>query len=142
MEVTISGATLLSREEYLGNMDIISTKLLWFWLRDGSKKEFDLASAVYYRDILGFYEVESAFNVVPALYLKDSNLSLGTKITYAGESFTVLRNNTAICDRPVIKMAFREDYWSEDANNYDYSDVRGWLESWFGLNGNIAKTYI
>ena len=57
MIIKLSGVTLLTKCEYLKNLDLISVEHPWFWLRDASTEQTDLVAAVYYGDIIDYYEV-------------------------------------------------------------------------------------
>ena len=140
MSVIVDEATLLTKNQYLENLDLIGVRKPWFWLKDASKEASGLVAAVYYGAIVDFYDVDYVFSVIPCLILNDSTLPLGTKITYAGEIFTVLRNRIAFCDKAIAKMPFNRDYLALKPNDYLSSDVKLWIDKWFDLNGNTAAT--
>lgn len=139
MNIQILGARLLSKEEYLQNIEIIGTRKPWMWLQDPCEEQSDLAAAVYIGEIVDFYDVDYDFSVVPVLDLQKSDLPAGTKLTYARQSFTILPNGLALCDKPLAKLAFREDWKAKDANSYQNSDVKRIIDSWFFRHGDTAE---
>ncbi len=139
MEMVINEVRLLSKEEYIRNIDLIGKRQPWWWLGDTCQGKDGYAVAVYLNDVIGFYEVEQLFGVVPVLVLQDKNLAAGSKITYGNKFFTVLRDGIALCDERIAHCAFRKDWEAEDANDYRKSDIKRWLEQWFNHNGKIAQ---
>lgn len=140
MEVRIEGITLLSKEEYQANQDLIKNIGYWWWLRTPVPEyPYDV---YYIHEEYGFlYEGRPVCNfrgaVRPALILQTNNLPLGSKINYHDEIFTVLRDGLALCDRIITRMAFRED---DKTNVFEESDVYKYINMWFGRQGEIAET--
>lgn len=142
MNIKVLEATLLSKEEYETNRDIIKHADSCWWLRspgissnfasfvDVDDTAYDCGDGLYY----------DFFAVRPALILESENLKIGSQITYAEQTFTVLRDGLALCDKSIHQMAFREDWESKDANIYEASDIKKWVDSWFSRNGDIAET--
>ena len=148
MEIKILGATLLSEEEYKSNNDLIKYSGGDWWLRT-PETYYTYDSDNYCGNVLivlssGGIDIANTscpeFEVVPSLILQNKTLPIGSKLTYAGQTFTVLRNGLALCDKRVCQMAFRKDWESPYANDYDASDVKKWVDSWFSKNGDIAET--
>ena len=143
MKIKVLGATLLSIEEYEENKNIIKNVDLCWWLRSPGFSS-DFASFV---DVDGaYYDCGDGirfdiFAVRPALILETENLKIGSHITYAGQKFTVLRDGLALCDKPIHQIPFREDWKEADANLYEASDVKKWVDAWFSKNGDTAETF-
>ena len=139
MKVKVLGVRLLTKEEYLQNRDCIGSRKPWFWLQDKCGEQSDLVAAVYIGDVVGFYEVDYKFGVVPGLVLEKSTLPVGSKLEYGLHSFTVLPKGLAVCDKALLRMAFREDWKADDAGVYERSDVEKWLKRWYGKFGDTAE---
>ena len=139
MKVRIADVRLLSKAEYLQDIDLVGKRQPWWWLGDTCPDKNGYALAVYLTDVIGLYEVEQTFGVVPVLVLQDKTLPAGSKLSYGGEIFTVLRDGLAICDKRIAHCAFRKDWQAEDANDYAKSDIKQQLEKWFSTNGNTSE---
>ncbi len=139
MKIHLLDARLLSMNEYLQNIEIIGTRKPCMWRQDACLEQSDLAAAAYSGTEVGYYEVDYVFSVVPALVLQESDLPAGTKLTYARQSFTILPTGLALCDKPLAKLAFREDWKAKDANSYQNSDVKRTIDSWFFRHGDTAE---
>lgn len=48
----------------------------------------------------------------------------------AGYTWTVISDKYILCDRIVEKTPFRQDWEAPDANVYEKSDIKRWLENW------------
>ena len=73
------------------------------------------------------------FGVRPALRFSNpesSNLVPGDSFEAGGERWTIIDDNLALCDRIIEKSVFRTDTNAPDANDYEKSDVKTWLENW------------
>lgn len=86
-------------------------------------------------NLIGYYVYDSrGTGVRPALRISNlgtSNLNVGEKFSAGGETWTVISKDLALCDRVVGHTCFREEDWrAPDANVYEKSDVKKWLENW------------
>lgn len=82
------------------------------------------------------------FGVRPALQIPDLesfNLRIGDRFILVGEQWVVISKDKALCDRIIGKMPFREDWKAPDANDYEKSDVKIWLEKWAVERGIIRE---
>ena len=147
----IKGITLLSVEEA---EDLLTeeqrkckynNKPCWWWRRSPGYHQyfaafvFDDGSVYYFGD-----GVHTGFACVrPALILstlKSSNLKsieklgVGEHFEFGGYTFTVISKKYALCDEAIAEMAFREDLIAKDANVYEKSDVKKFLDNWFREN--------
>ena len=137
IEITgITGATLLSVEE-AEKLDrgILKASGCW-WLRSpgmyGDWAPFvdGVDGDVY--DI--GRDVDKSFGVRPALIisnLESSNLPMGDNFTFGDHSFTIISDCYALCNDFVGRCAFRKDWKAEDANVYEASDVKKFVDDWF-----------
>lgn len=86
--------------------------------------------------------VDISLGARPALQISDlesSNLRIGDRFVLADEQWIVISKDKALCDRIIGKMHFRK-YWEEpDANDYEKSDVKIWLEKWAVEKGVIQE---
>lgn len=131
--VIFYGITLLSKEEYLEHINLISNIVeVWWWLRSPGL----IQSCASYVDLDGsrrYNYVDGGSGCVrPVLVgnLKSSNLERGAKFNLAGHIWTVLNDELALCDESVGRTCFRKDWKASDANNYDTSDIKKWLYNW------------
>ena len=147
--IKIEKATLLSLGEFNSNKDIINIKYggcMPFWaLLSVRKDENFCAYDVIWDGTTSYCYAGVSFDVRPALVIKDCALSIQSKIKYAGIPFTVLRGGIALCDENVNTMSFWDDKKRPIPDVTDYtliyeqSDMKKWLDDWFGKNGNIAE---
>lgn len=132
----IIGATLLS----LNEADQLPSELRkyhnWWWLRNSSYIYYR-AACVDHRGyfIDGGYFVDDYSNVVrPALQIKkpnSSNLKIGDVFEFGGKTFKIISNNLAFCLSDIGTCAFRRNWKAEDANDYEKSDVKKYVDEWF-----------
>jgi len=131
--MNISEVTLLSKEEYEQYIDNISIIDEWWWLRSPGRLR---KSAVFVYDdgSLGFSSVSNdSLRVRPALRilnLNSSNLAIKDHFELAGYTWTVISDEIVLCDDTIGKCPFRNDWNSPDANDYETSDVKRFLEMW------------
>lgn len=142
IELNVIGATLLSEEEYEEYKKNIPW--LWndWWLRStGHTYELDS----YARYVDGEYKdgedenknvyslnVDIRLGVRPALIISDScDLIIGDKLSLCGYDFTVISDKYALCNHTLIKAPFRADWRAADAEDYEHSDVKKCVDSWF-----------
>ena len=136
-EITVTGITLLSKEEYNACRKHIKPVDDWWWLRSPGYDQDRAARVlsdgrVYYG---GNYVVSGNGAVRPAvvLQLPESdirNLQIDDGFEMAGYTWTMIADDMAMCDSGVGCTAFREDWQAQDANVYEASDVKKWLEAW------------
>ena len=147
----IKGITLLSTEEAEDLLTKEQRKRkfegeeCWWWLRSpGNNQKY---AAVVGSDGSVYYFGDYVSNVDncgrPALILsslKSSNLKsikelgVGERFEFGGYTFTIISNKLALCDEVIAKMAFRKDWKTEDANVYEKSDIKKFLDNWFKEN--------
>ena len=136
-DIKITGITLLSKEEYEENRDIIPA-VNWWWLRSPGGNQ-SLAALVRSGGSLNSSRVHYDYGYVrPALYVwnpQSSNLKRGDNFELAGYTWTMLSNDLALCDETVGQTCFRRDWRAEDANVYDKSDIKQWLHDWAEESG-------
>ena len=105
-----------------------------WWLRPSGNNSHNVPYITDLRDVFetDLY-VHFEYGVRPLLRitnLESSNLKLGDKIEIFGEKFTIVLEGRALADSVVGYSAFRKDWRAEDANDYEKSDLKSWLENW------------
>ena len=132
----IKGATLLSVDE--------AKKLLseedreysnWWWLRSpgysqGYAASVNLDGSVHYCGD----DVDYADDCVrPALKinLESSGLTIGDTFSFGGKTFKIISDDLAFCLEDIGTHCFRKDWKAPDANVYEASDVKRFVDAWF-----------
>ena len=131
----IKGITALSVEEYEKYWNKISPVEESWWLcspgcsADRVACVFGESGDVY---VYGFF-VYREFGVRPALQISNPesmNLESGDVFSFGGQTFTYLGEGLALCDDIIGKCVFQEAYKAPDANDYEKSDVKAYMEKW------------
>ena len=141
ISLDITGITLLSIEEAKALPKKIRDIGKFWWLRSPGN---GINSAVYVEcdgDVYPCgYNVEKEYGVRPALIinLESSNLKIGDKFKLAGQTWTVISERYALCDGIIGKHTFRNEWRASDANDYEKSDVKKFLENWAREQGVIS----
>lgn len=144
IDLDIQEITLLSIEEtkeYLTREQLATGS--WWWLRSPG---FNPTRAANVRsdgkvrtsglDVLYDIGVRPALRIAN---LDSSNLSKGDIIKVGGESWTIISDNLALCERIVEYSAFRADWKAPDANVYEKSDVKKELDKWALEHGIVTQ---
>ena len=132
----IKGATLLSVDE--------ARKLLskrdreypsWWWLRSPGHYQGNAASVTYDGSVnyLGD-DVDYGDDCVrPALKisLKYSDYKIGDIFKFGNKTFKILSDDLAFCLEDIGTHCFRKDWKAPDANVYEASDVKRFVDVWF-----------
>ena len=130
----ITGATLLSVEEARQlDKETLRASGGW-WLR--SPGDYANLAAFVYGDVghVSDYgrSVDRAFGVRPALEIsKSSGYKIGESVDFGGHSFTIISDTHALCDDIIGECAFRKDFKAKDVNEYEASDIKRYVETWF-----------
>ena len=142
--LNVTAITLLSIEEYKAAREYIPLIEGWWWLRSpGGNNNF---AAIVLHDgwvrTYGNSVLRTDGAVRPALIISNLvsfDLKPGDRlIDYAGYDWTVIYENMALCDTSVGSCYFRKDWKAPDANDYNKSDVKKWLENWAKERGIIC----
>lgn len=139
LEVNISEVTLLSRDEYVNYKNNISKLDQWWWLR--SPGDYYYSAALAYTDgtICDCSVINDIGGIRPALKFSNPNLQIGDRFFAANYNWTVIGEGIALCDECVGQIAFRADWRANDANDYEASDVKKWLDRWCEKNEIIIS---
>lgn len=135
MDITIDEITLLSVEEYERCKEHIPAVNDWWWLRSPGYYGYYAAYVTIDGSVLNLNWVNyDNVSVRPVVVLrlnhKYANLQIGDKLDFAGHVWTMIADNMALCDEGVGYTCFRADWQAPDANDYEKSDVKKWLERW------------
>lgn len=140
-EIEITGATLLS----IGEVKKLPTELRkydhWWWLQSPGDDQF-VTTLVHFDGSIcssGVCVNYSDVMVRPTLRIKNlrsSNLKIGDTFKFGGIEFEIISNDFAFCKSDIGCHYFREDWKSDDANDYEKSDIKKFVDDWFG----VAKT--
>ncbi len=136
VELEIIGVTLLSVEE----AEKLPIRLRQYnrewWLRSRGVHQL-YATSVYYDGSVNDegYNVNYAFNCVrPALIIKNlgsSALQISDVFIFDGKKFEIIDDETAFCLEDIGCRRFRDNWRVKDANNYESSDVKKFVDAWF-----------
>ena len=91
----------------------------------------------------GFNVDYSHFGVRPALKIRNMNskLNIGDAIIFAEKKWTVINDTTVLCDSIIGESCFRNDWGATDANDYEASDIKKFLEAWKENECRKEKNY-
>lgn len=130
----ITGATLLSAEEAKKlDKGILKADKDW-WLRSRGFNDNTAACVIGDSGYIDGLFLEYSFGVRPALTisnLETSNLKIGDTITFGNHIFTIISDHYALCNDIIEKCAFRKDWTAINANVYEVSDVKKFVDDWF-----------
>lgn len=133
----ILGATLLSKEEAETLLPKRKRKYhSYWWLRTPSKKFSYIACDVEPDGFIGSGNgVTDETNAIrPALRINitSSNFKVGNTFMFGDKKFKILSPTLAfIYNDEIGHCAFRKDQNAEDANIYEASDVKKFVDAWF-----------
>ena len=137
-DLDITCATLLSIEEVEKlPLELRKYGNCW-WLRSpGDRYSFAAyaycGGSVNYR---GSYVDYNSYAVRPALQIKNlnsSNLQIGDKFVFGEKEFEIISDSFAFCVTDIGRYCFKEDWKAKDANDYEKSDVKKYVDDWFNL---------
>ena len=134
-DIKIDGITLLSQKEYEAAKKHIPALNHSWWLHSpGYNSKYAAYVLCNYGYVIRYgYDVAYSIAVRPALKLvglKSANLQIGDNFRLFGHDWTVVSDTLALCNDSIGESPFREDYEAEDANNYEASDIKMFVEKW------------
>ena len=143
VDLDIAGITLLSAKEYLAAKKLISSRHEDWWLRSFDSGDDRKVGIVNNYGTLSLVCAQyENVGVSPALRiqnLRSFNLIPGEKVELAGHTWTVIADDLVLCDDIVGHACFRKDRKAKDANDYEASDIKKWLEAWAAENGIVVN---
>lgn len=141
----IIGATLLTTEEVEKlPWEILKIGCCWWWLRWPGNFRYTAA----YVDSIGSVrycgiDVDCTYGVVrPALIinLESSALQIGDKFLFGDKEFEIVSDTRALCTESIGNCAFREDWKAKNANDYESSDIKKFVDAWYQEQMNTLIT--
>lgn len=136
LNLDINDITLLSKEEYKTYRDRIPKTSESWWLRSPGRD--DILAACVYGGAGGVYasgvRVDYTLGVRPALKiggLSSSEIEIGDRFRWSGYTWTIISDKLAQCEDIIGNYPFRKDWRAEDANVYESSDIKKFVEDWF-----------
>ena len=107
----------------------------WWWLRSPG---YSRNCAAYVNrggsvDYGGFDVSYGSGCVRPALKinLESSGLTIGDTFSFGGKTFKIISDELAFCLEDIGTHCFRKDWKAPDANVYEVSDVKRFVDAWF-----------
>ena len=137
-KIKVSGITLLTKEEAKALPEELRVLGTGWWLRSPGNSQYYAAGVNYYGALYNYLVHFSPEGVRPALNLESSDLKIGDKIEMAGYKWTAISESKVLCDTIVNRICFRENVNTPDANDYEKSDIKKWLEKWAKDKGVMA----
>ena len=152
----ITGATLLTVEEAEKlPMRLLFSSFTW-WLRTPviSKRNGWLTRNSYVAAVHndGFISYENGdfvsanyYRVCPALKisnLEKSGLKIGDTFEFGRREFEIISDDLALCLIGIADYAFRDDWRADDANDYEKSDVKKYIDEWFEKSIEESKEVV
>lgn len=131
----ITGATLLSvkEAEQVPKKDRAIGD--WWWLC--SPGDYTYSAAYVYDDgsvhSHGNGVNDYSYAIRPALQisLECSDLNVGDIFSIGKYQFKIISETRALCTEIIGRCAFREDWKTDDSNDYEMSDAKKYVDSWF-----------
>lgn len=146
IDLDIEEITLLSKEE----ASVLPAKQrnlgLFWWLRSASIiNNTEYADCVDDEGVLWMRHVGITNGVAPALRISNLHqfgLNIGDSIEVGGESWVIISSELAWCDHLIGETAFQTDYLAPDANGYERSNAKKWLDQWALERGIVTQENI
>lgn len=129
VSINIKGATLLTVKEASALSVEMRKCFSSWWLRSPGR------SGTYAACVGGGSVkddiVEGSLGVRPALEIEDHYLDDGDQFNFAHHRWTVIKETKALCNDTIGICAFRENWQADNANNYEQSDIKKYVDEWF-----------
>ncbi len=145
--IEVTGITLLSEEEFREVQNCLPKRdLSAWWLRKARAGNSGVVAYVYKHNKVGYDDTydyaDCDLGVSPALIianLSTSNLRIGDDFEWAGQAWRVVSDKYAQCLGIIGMHAFRFDCVADDADEYESSDVKKFIEWWAAQKGLVRK---
>jgi len=136
LNLKITEATLLTIEEAEQLPEKLKNYNRYWWLRSHGYTYNFAANVIYGGSVSSVGSLVSCYNyaVRPALIisnLKSSCFRIGDTFKFGNKDFEIISNDRAFCLGDIGYSLFREDWRADDANNYEKSDVKKFIDEWF-----------
>lgn len=134
IDITFTGARLLTKEEAETLPERLRLYNDWWWTSSADTFGFSVFVVNGFFRCVYFSPVDYNLTVRPALIFKSVELKIGDCINVAGLKFEIIEEGIALCLSDIGKCEFRKDWEAEDANQYEASDIKKFVEQWFKEN--------
>lgn len=135
MDIAITEARLLTKEEAEALPERLR-RYLDFWWTSTADAEYTFRAWMMNGNLC--YLIKRNVNVEtvarPALIFELSSLKIGDRFIVADLEFEVISEGLAFCTTDIGKCAFRKDWDAKDANQYEASDIKKYIDKWFEEN--------
>lgn len=135
MDIAINEARLLTKEEVEALPERFKLYDNWWWTSTANVA--NPVSAWFVSGPYGYLIrniVDSEGSVRPTLIFESKDLEVGDKFLIGEKEFEVIKESLAFCTSDIGECAFREDFEAEDANDYEKSDIKKYIDKWFEEN--------
>lgn len=136
MDINFTGARLLTKEEADRLPKRLKLYRNWWWTFNAADNDHHNGAWVVfgYRGYLHYDTVGNERAVRPALRIESKDLQIGDTFLFGGKEFEVIKEGLAFCTTDIGESAFRTDWKAEDANQYEASDIKKYIDKWFEEN--------
>lgn len=133
IDITVTEARLLTKEEAEALPERLIRYPDWWWTKSAWDGIFAIAAWIVYGNSssVDYSRIDLWRDVRPALIFESKDLKVGNKFLFGGKEFEVIKEGLAFCTTDIGKCAFRKDWKAEDANQYEASDVKKYVDKWF-----------
>lgn len=136
-QLDIKGATLLSSDEAASLLTAAERRYwLTWWLRTPGSSSYYACNVSCVGGVADYgYTVSYISGVRPALIInriKSSGWKVGDIFEFDGKEFKILSPTLAWMYKDDIgRCAFRKSFKADDANDYEASDIKKFVDNWF-----------
>lgn len=137
--IKITGATLLSAYEAVELPPHLGSYPDWWWLQSPGRDRRTAVcvtsdGAVYYYGSSVNYNNDCVRPALKICNLESSNLKVGDRFEFGDVNFEIISDDLAFCVSDIGRCAFREDFKAVDANDYEQSDIKKYVDAWYENN--------
>lgn len=137
VDFDIVSATLLTVQEAKQlPQEILTAAHDSWWLR--SPGDEDRYAACVFGEDAHIYDdgeyVDMRLGVRPVIIFKSSELGVGDKFKAFDYEWTVISSNMALCNNVIGRSPFCKAWKASDANDYEKSDIKEYVDNWFAYN--------
>ena len=135
-KLEITGSTLLSVEEAEALPQHLRPYKDWWWLRSPGYTQSTAALVRNFGGVFVFglsvnHDNDAARPALKIRNLESSDFKVGDKFEFGGAEFEIVSDNLAFCTGDIGRCAFRKDREAEDANIYEASDIKKFVDEWY-----------
>ena len=135
LDLEITEATLLTIEEARKLPGRLRRYDEWWWLKSPGLCSNYVAFVDNGGFVNSFGDYAFVDNIVrPVLIISNfesTDLKIGDTFEFGGEQFEIISDGKAFCLGDIVYKEFREDPDAPDANDYEKSDVKKYIDDWF-----------